>query len=162
MHLHAPVFGHKTLPCGHMMSEQCVTEMRRGGASGRCLLCLETLSDPVGGLSAFGQRICKPMRQLGSGTFPSFAMLNDTLASTSLQHARCMAGISRKATENPTNVYRDEILYRTLITFDVQGTTHNNLYRFRHWLVQCLGGNQRHRINFQVSVDYIFEADGID
>ena len=32
-----------------MMSEQCVTEMRRGGASGRCLLCLETLSEPVGG-----------------------------------------------------------------------------------------------------------------
>ena len=31
------------------MSEQCVTEMRRGGASGRCLLCLETLPEPVGG-----------------------------------------------------------------------------------------------------------------
>ena len=66
------------------------------------------------------------------------------------------------ATEKPTNVYRDGLLYQTLITFDVQGTTHNNLYRFRNWLVQCLSGNERHRINFQVSVDYIFEADGID
>ena len=36
LHLHAPVFGRETLPCGHMMNEQCVTEMRRGGASGRC------------------------------------------------------------------------------------------------------------------------------
>ena len=26
----------------HMMNEQCVTEIRRGGASGRCLLCFET------------------------------------------------------------------------------------------------------------------------
>ena len=137
MHLHPPVFGHKTLPCGHMMSEQCVTEMRRGGASGRCLLCLETLSDPVGGLSAFGQRICKPMRQLGSGTFPSCAMLNDTLASTSLQHARCMAGISRKATENPTNVYRDEILYRTLLTFDVQSSALARYYAAERQAAAC-------------------------
>ena len=66
------------------------------------------------------------------------------------------------ATENPTNVYRDGILYRTLITFDVQGTTHNNLYSFRNWLVQCLGGHERHRINFHVSVDYVFEVDCID
>ena len=66
------------------------------------------------------------------------------------------------ATEKPTNVCRDGLLYQTLITFDVQGTTHNNLYRFRNWLVQCLGGHERHRINFQMSVDYVFEVDCID
>ena len=63
---------------------------------------------------------------------------------------------------NPTNVYRDGHLHTTLITFHVQGTTHTKLYRFRNWLVQCLGGVERHRINFQVSVDYVFEADCID
>ena len=66
------------------------------------------------------------------------------------------------ATENPTNVYRDGILQRTLITFDVQGTTHTKLFSFRNWLVQCLGGHERHRINFQVSVEYVFEVDCID
>ena len=66
------------------------------------------------------------------------------------------------ATENPTNVYRDGILHRTSITFDVQGTTHSKLYSFRNWLVQCLGGHERHRINFHVSVDYVFEVDCVD
>ena len=67
------------------------------------------------------------------------------------------------ATENPNNLYSDDgRLHRTLITFDVQGTTHSNLYNFRNWLVQCIGGHERKRVNFHLSVDSVFGEDCID
>ena len=30
------------------------------------------------------------------------------------------------------------------------------------WLVQCRGGHERHRNNFQVSVDYVFPPDSVN
>ena len=67
------------------------------------------------------------------------------------------------ATEKPINLYSDDgILHRTLITFHVQRTTHSNLYRFRNWLVQCMGGHERYRDNFHMSVDKVFEKDCVD
>ena len=68
------------------------------------------------------------------------------------------------ATEKPKNLYRDDDggLHRTLITFDVQGTTHSNLFHFRNWLVQSIGGHERKRVNFHLSVDYVFGEDCID
>ena len=85
-----------------------------------------------------------------------------------LQKAQAMAAeVIEKpmefATENPINLYRDDgILHRTLITFHVQGTTHSNLFSFRNWLVQCIGGHETCRKNFHVSVDYVFEVDCLD
>ena len=67
------------------------------------------------------------------------------------------------ATDNPINLYRDDgILHRTLITFHVQGRTHSNLYSFRNWLVLCMGAYEPYRVNFHVSVDYVFGVDCVD
>ena len=37
--------GRQTLPCGHVLHEQCITDMRRYGASGRCPLCRQVHGD---------------------------------------------------------------------------------------------------------------------
>ncbi len=43
--LDAEDLGRQWLTCGHVMHEQCVAELRRRGASGRCLLCWQSHAD---------------------------------------------------------------------------------------------------------------------
>merc|ERR1719162_2918923 len=43
--LEKPGLGRQTLACGHMMHENCVTQMRRKGASGQCPICCEASPD---------------------------------------------------------------------------------------------------------------------
>ena len=43
--LEAPGLERQMLPCGHVLHESCIMEMRRWGASGRCQLCREACDD---------------------------------------------------------------------------------------------------------------------
>ena len=45
--LDAEGLGRQCLPCGHVMHENCVAELRRRGASGRCPLCRQSHEDLV-------------------------------------------------------------------------------------------------------------------